>query len=269
MQAPPELLRPIAEQMPKTQFIHINHSALPHLEREQPRFVDRFTASLHSARQVPNIWYASQDRVAEDVGKAAGIERAIWLPVPGHVLEPRKYRAPGERLRVVIAGRFDPIKNNLTQIVACGMMREMVDLVLCVEPNKQTQNLLHALQLPADVRGLLPHGEWLDLLRTEADVVLCCSHAESYGFVAAEAMQIGVPVIASPAIRFADPVLTTPGKTPGQIAGKIAVAKQDHQERASEAVKLGRQAAEDQLRNYLKQISYLGSTKLPDCSLSR
>lgn len=255
MQAPPEKLRPIAEALPGTTFLHVNHSAIPHLERIDTRFVDRLTASLHSARQVPNVWYVSQDAVADDIGKAAGIDRCMWLPTPGHVLEPRAYRPPAERPKVIIAGRSDPIKNNLIQLIACGMLRDSIELVLCLTPDATIKNTLRALDMPTTIKGLLPHSEWIEYLRSAADAVLCCSLAESYGFVAAEAMQSGVPVVASNAIRFAHPELTVAVNTPAMVASRIELAIDCHQRLAAESAEMASREARTQVSEYLRRIA--------------
>ena len=258
IQAPPETIRKIAEQLPNVQFININHSALAHLERTTPRFVNRFTASIHSARQLPNVWYASQDPVARDVGRATGVERCVWIPTPGHELKPRPYREPAERPVVVIAGRADAIKNNLVQLIACALVRDQIRLVLCMEPDLAIRNTLHALQYQPDVMGLLDHGQWLDFLRTTADVVLCCSLAESYGFVAAEAMQTGVPVVASNAIKFAHRELTIDANTPQTIAYRISFAIDNHRRMATECAALASGEAAFQVAEYLRQINRIG-----------
>lgn len=259
MQAPPEMIRVLAESMPDVAFVNINHSAIAHLERLNSKFCNKFTASIHSARQVQNVWYASQDPMAETVGRAAHIDRAIWLPVPGHILEPRPPRPPNRPANVVIAGRDDPIKNNLIQVLACGLLGDQIQLVACVEGGRSVANTAHALGLPIQRLGLLDHADWLNLLGRDADVVLCVSHAESYGFVAAEAMQMGVPVVASDAIRFADPDLVVSTGSPEAIAAAVEKAIGNYAAHAAKASQLAREAAEQQASEYVVRLQRIRS----------
>lgn len=261
MQVHPDLLNRVASKLPETTFVNCNHSAIGHLERAGNWAADRFTAAIHAARNFRNVWYASQDGIAEQVGKAAGIERAIWLPVPGHILDPRTYRPPAEPACVVIAGRPDPIKNILMQFIALGLMRDRVRLSLCVNPTPQILNALKALDLPCDFRGCMPHPKWLNFLRTTADVVLTVSLAESYGFVAAEAAQLGVPIVASDVIRFADPFMVVPTGDPVAIADKLDFVLYEHEHAANRAAKFARASAELQLSGYLRRIEWLAGPK--------
>ena len=257
MQSPIESIRAAAEKLPNTTFVNVNHSALPHLEQPNQRYLDRFTSSLHSARQVPNIWYASQDDVAVSVGIAAGITRCCHLPLPARVLTPRPPREPNTPANIVIAGRADAIKNNLVHLIACGMLRDSTRLILCLNPDRMFRNTLHALRLDADVRGLLPHDQWIDLLRDEADLVLCCSHAESYCFIAVEAMQIGVPVVSSSAVRFTPPDQVAPGGTPSAIAETVEYVLSHYPQCVANGIESASTSAKQQRSHYVSQIADL------------
>lgn len=125
---------------------------------------------------------------------------------------------------------------------------------MCLEPDEAMLNTLHALQYEPEVLGLLNHGAWIDYLKTTADITLCCSLAESYGFVASEAMQIGVPVVASNAIKFAHDELTIKHNTPQMIADRIEHAITHHERLAGECSSLASVEADYQIVEYLRQL---------------
>lgn len=256
MQIPPDVVARCATRQPGTVFVTVNHSAIAHLERLGDRYVRLFDESLRIAATLPNCWYASQEPVAETIGRAAGISRCVWLPTPGHPIIARKYRAPGDPATVVLAGRTDSIKNNLVQLVACGLVMK-IRLVLCMDPSHTIQQVVDRLGIECEWRGKLEHADWLSFLQHEPDVVLCCSLAESFGYVAAEAMASGVPVVGSDAIRFCDPALRAQTASPEDIAAKISRALSAHSLYAATAAKLGREVADRQTAGYLAKIEML------------
>lgn len=242
-----------AKDNPQTKFVVINHSALPHLETTNTKYVQQFADSLRLAKELPNVWYASQEPIADSLP----IERSMWLPSPGIGQQPRQYREPGQPPTVVIAGRVDAIKNNLVQAIACSIMSRPVQLVLCTRHHPPLASVLKQLGVDYEWRGHLPHGQWLDFLRTEADLVLCCSLAESFCFVASEAMSIGVPVIASDAIRFADPRLLVNHTDATDIAKTIDDALDDYPSHCQRAAELGSAVVDQQRREYVQRIARL------------
>lgn len=251
-----------ARELPGTTFVNINHSAIPHLERTAENYTSGFLESIRLARELPNCWYASQEQTAEAIGKATEVNRCMWMPTPGHKIKPVKYRHPTSPAVVVIAGRKDPIKNNLCQLVACGLLKGKVRLVLCMDHSTSMQQMIDHMGIEYEWQGNLSHGEWIKYLQHEPDVVLCCSLAESFGYVAAEAMQSGVPVVASNVIRFADPDLVAMTGEPGDIASKIQLALRNHEHYSKEAVRRGQEAIEEQNREYVARIGkLLGSAK--------
>lgn len=257
MQISTGIVAEAAERFPATKFVVINHSAIAHLERLGDAYVNVFAESLRLARELPNVWYASQEPVAEALRESTGIERCMWLPSPGVSLSPREFRGPSEPATVVIAGRVDSIKNNLVQAIACGMTRHKVRLVLCTRRTAAMAAVVEQLGVDHQWRGQLPHPQWIEFLRSEADVVLCCSLAESFNFVAAEAMQLGVPVVASDAIRFRDPALRAKHTDPMEIAAKIDAALDDYADRCDAAASLAAETVAEQEREYLSRIAGL------------
>lgn len=254
MRLPPETIRRHASANPTTTFVNLNHSALAHLESTGERYTRHHIRSLALARDLPNCWYASQEPVADNIRIAAGVERCVWLPTPSHLLRPRQYRRPNDPAVICFAGRQDPIKNHLVQLVACGLIRRRVRLLLCMERRDSMQETLDQLRLDHEWRGRLSHPDWIRLLQETPDLVLCCSLAESYCYVAVEAMQVGVPVVASDAIRFAPAALTARSNEPADVAAKIEEALRDHRTHAAEAAELGRASAERQRTEYLNRI---------------
>lgn len=251
----PGIIRKAAIEYSDTTFINMNHSALAHLEYLSSKHFSNHIECLKLARELPNCWYASQGSIAECIRESTGIDRCIWLPTPCHEIEPRKYRAPNEPAVVVLAGRQDAIKNNMTQLVACGLLKEEIKLVICMDHKESMQDFIDQMGIEHEWKGRLPHGEWLEFLQQEADIVLCCSLAESFGYVAIEAMQSGVPVVASDAIHFADPDLIVRGNCPDDIAYAVKVALKEYERFAERSAKIGREVAEKQNRVYLERLS--------------
>jgi glycosyltransferase involved in cell wall biosynthesis len=174
--------------------------------------------------------------------------------MPGIEFDARPYRPPTDPAVVVIAGRVDAVKNNLNHVLASRLTGRPLRLVFATRTPNPVIDAADALGVPHEARGYLPHDEWLDLLRGEADLVLCCSLAESFGYVAAEAMQAGVPVIASPAIRFADPTLVADPSDARDIARKIDAALGDYRDRCRRAAHLGGLTLRRQRAGYLAGI---------------
>lgn len=253
MQLATDILREAAIKFETTQFVVINHSAVAHLERLGNEYVSLFADALQLCQEFSNVWYASQEPVAAQFGLA----RSIWFPCPGVPVARRPFRPANQPANIVIGGRIDSIKNNLLQAIACGLVRHDVRLIFCTRHSPALQRALDAMQIQHEWQGFLDHPSWIDLLHDRADVVLACSLAESFCFVAAEAMAAGVPVVASHAIRFADPRLVANHTDPVDIARAIDAALDEYRENCDKATELGAAVMERQQRGYLDAVHRL------------
>lgn len=257
LQAPIERIRELAEQNPEKTFINVNHSATAHLERSNDRYVARFNSALHCARHVPNVWYGAVDPSVRILRSCPGLTRCIHFPSPGYSLEPREHREPGDPVTIVMGGRSDPIKNKMNQLLAVASLGNKARLVLAMEPDKQMIKMINALEINAEKVGYLPHNRWIELLRDRADVVLSVSLAESFGFVASEAMCVGVPAVASQAVAFALPELVANPNDPSDIARKIELAVSDHRSLAERSSVAARSLVERNNQANIDAINFL------------
>lgn len=252
MQAPPEIIRAVAKHHSHIKFVHVNHSSIGHLELSGERLINRLCETIHSARDMPNIWIASVD--ASALSLASGLKRSIQMPIPLRDIEPRKNRSIKARPVIAMAGRVDAVKNQINQIMAVCLLNEKVDLHLCLDPPPWMVNVLKACGIKAKCHGLLDHSKWLAFLKTEADLLLQCSYTESFNISACEAMQSGVPVISTPAVKIADQELASPPDSPVKIADKIKTAIESYGVYSQRAAHLGQVAAQETRQLYKNAI---------------
>lgn len=247
-------IRAFAERNPLIQVVAINHSALPYLFAESA--FPAWTSAIWSARNLDNFWLASQNETG--VGDALGLKRIIRLPSPVPLVDPRLYRVPGAVLNVAIAGRTEMVKNFISSITACAILRERVRLHVCVKPDKHLNYLFKAYQLRATLYSVMDHGRWIQFLKTVPDIMLQPSLSESYNCVCTEAMQAGVPTIGSECVAACDPKLTLrdPNDVRQMVAAIEAVAD-DHKRFAERATIFGRRSAVDQAEAYVVGIEHV------------
>jgi glycosyltransferase involved in cell wall biosynthesis len=256
IQADPVRLRKFAQNHSWTDVVHVNHSALGHLERRDPKFCEKVSALIHAVRDEPNIWYASIDEPM--IGHASGLERSLHMPSPMPLLDAVPYRPISAVPVVAMAGRVDPIKNQLNQLVALAMM-EKVQIHLCMTVPDWIKSMLRALRIEAFCPGMMDHAKWLEYLKTTPDVVLQCSYAESFNNLALEAMQMGVPVVTSPVIRFGLPQIQADPNSPSDIAQSLRIALETHRELSEESVKVSGEVARTSVETFNASMSRLCS----------
>jgi len=247
-------IRKLATENPHKVFVHINHSAYAQTEKTA-KDADKMTASLFSVKALENIWYGTVCRYSTDLAKALGCPRCIHFPAPGHLLTPREYRAPSTPVRAVLGGRCNSIKNHFNQIIALKLLG-CVELHLAMDPSKQLLNLIKVLELPVKLHGRLPHPRWITLLK-EMDLCFSVSIAESFCFVASEAMQLGVPTISNECVSFSDPLLRAHINDPSDIKEKAQYALDNYQECSKRSYKLANDAVKQREIDYVNQVKRL------------
>lgn len=282
MQAPPDKLRSFAITHPKATIVHVNHSAIGHLDqqetikvasmkgtrrsssklKEQGEMTRKLCDILYAARDVGNIWYASVDY--PHIAIAAGVQRAIQLPTPMPLLPARTWRPPAERPVVVIVGRDDPIKNRLNQYIAAAGLKDKITIHFVTEKTELLLNTMKAMGVDLGNREsphkhipTMSHENWLNYLATVPDVILQCSYAESFNNVVCEAMQMGIPVVASEAIRSSDPVFRADPNSPTSIQNAIENVLADYKQACERAADHGANVAKSCQDRYLSAIEYI------------
>ena len=252
---PSDKMRNFAEQNPEICVVNMNHSSLCFLEYTA-RLLREYTSAIWTARSLDNVWLVNQDD--NGVGKATGCERIMQFKTPAYNIERREKQTLGDVVRVVLAGRPSPIKNYYNQLVALKQMGDRVEIHMCCNPTKEMEFFMKALKIRAVGHGLIPHTKWINFLKKGADIVLQPALAESYNYVATEAQQCGVPVVAGASVRAADPEITVadPNSVP-QIVEAIEHTIETYDERQDKAVFYGQKSAEDQNAGYDSGIKHI------------
>lgn len=150
---------------------------------------------------------------AARTGSAHKLHR-VWNGVPLPPAPPQHAASGLDRpLRLVCAGRLDPAKRVLdiveamAQLAAAGMHCTLT--VFGEGPQRDTiESRILALGLSERVRlaGAVPHAQLMSELAS-ADLFIHASAVESFGMVMAEAMAVGLPVVAAASAGARDIVL--------------------------------------------------------------
>lgn len=248
-----EVTRNIAKDNLDTKIVNVNHSALSWIPYNDRKVRDT-TSSIWSARSHPNIWYADQED--SKIGEALGLDRYQWLPCPIVKIDPRAYKKPGESFNVFMGGRDCATKNHLTQLLALKLSGIKFNLHLCLKLRGQNLKFItHALGVPFTAHGILPHREWISLLREKADFVMNCSTSESYCVVAADANQLGVPcLVGASGYRPADPELICDAGRVESISDGIKRLVVNHKRYSARAIRFGEQTEIDQRTKYIDGV---------------
>jgi glycosyltransferase involved in cell wall biosynthesis len=179
---------------------------------------------------------ASSDLV--DLAKSLGARRARLAPVAAPAIpevrspaaDVRRALGLGEQPLVLTVGRLAPQKDYPTLLSVAALVREsnpdVVFLIVGDGPLRDNlQARIDAEQLPV---RLLGHRDDVSDLLGAADVFLLTSHWEARALVIQEAMQVGVPVVATavggvPELVDDSAVLAFPGDADGLADGVRAV----------------------------------------------
>jgi glycosyltransferase involved in cell wall biosynthesis len=136
-----------------------------------------------------------------DEGTARALD-AVYLPdvlAPAPTVEPL---ALGEGVHVSLLGEPYPRKNVLAQAAAFARAAAP-DWTLHLAGRERHHPWMARLGARFVDHGRLAHDEVLALV-AGCDAGLAATLSESYGYLAAEHLQLGVPVVTSPAVRCAD-----------------------------------------------------------------
>lgn len=156
---------------------------------------------------------ARESNLLQTIDKRISV-RVIPHGVPVPEVVPVKARAGGG-LRLVFIGRIEPVKSLPTLLNALARLKNeglyvMLDIVgsgdsryvAGLQKRILDLNIENSVILHGDQRGQRKQS-----LLTEADLLVLPSLSENFGFVVAEAMAIGTPVVVSDGVGVADQVL--------------------------------------------------------------
>ena len=158
-------------------------------------------------------------------------------------------------MRVLIAGRRDIIKNIPNQLHALAQANEVtpVQVALCIKGDAEPfRDLCQALKLPFREHpwGSVEHfRQWI---ATEIDLAMCCSYSETFCYVAADCMQLGIPVIGSHCVPVVHPEMRRHPDSISDIAALVCDTVRHYRDRSRKAVD---RFAEIQTRNNREWLS--------------
>ena len=204
----------LANRYPKINFVSTCHSALA-FAGTTPIVVTRAAKLIKLSTQYHNIYYAHANK-AEVLAfrKIYGTENAyniLWLPnvVKSSLLKKRSYDT--KRTDIFLCCVWRSLKNMLGQIyaVAYAARIKRIRFLLSV-PNvgvddnismliKECRKLPNFDMVMVSWRDNQDYIEWM---AQNVDIVMQASLTESFNYVAWEAMDLGIPVVGSPAITY-------------------------------------------------------------------
>ncbi len=224
---------------------------------ETQAFTERGRAQLGRLARVFDFAFADSTFNAEDLA-AAGFAPVRVLPIPWEtsgldavVPDPRaKAERAGPDVRVLVAGRVAPHKG------VHHAVRAMPEILRRVGPARLTivgrttgydpyvrelrrEVGRHRLGDRVEILGEVPPARLRALFET-SDVLLVLSEHEGFCMPIAEAIGLGVPIVAAPAGAVAETMggagVLLPDRTPAAVAAGVATAVRDGDARARIAV---------------------------------
>ncbi|TCB90107.1 glycosyltransferase [Micromonospora zingiberis] len=204
-------------------FVAWEHSLLPERLRVDGRV--RALARMARVRGLrPRLVVAVSDGVARTVGQLAPGQPVVTIPnlMPPRPFVPPREVADHERIRLLTAGAFRPIKNHCGALEALALLPANYHLTLAGDGAQR--DLLHdrarTLGL-ADRTTFLGRVPGVAGLLAEADLLVHPSRAETFGFSLVEAAEAGLPVAALP-VPAVDEMIPT--FVPGTLAADTSPA---------------------------------------------
>lgn len=217
----PEKFEVLTKLHPNVKWIIRNHSEIPFLATEGIG-IDWSMKYL----KYPNVYIsANSDRALHEMRTMArashGVKynsRVLYLPnyYSTNVKSVKKDNSNKDTIDIGCFGAIRPLKNQLIQAVAAIKFAERIGKKLRFHINatrvegggNNTLRNIQALFHHADERYQLvehtwmPHDDFVALCST-MDLSLCVSFTETFCIVAADCVNMGVPIVGSPDIRWA------------------------------------------------------------------
>jgi len=208
---PPERLAELAAAHTETRFVIRIHSNLPWLFQSTAEFPGAL-AVLDLARDRPNVFYSVVDPDEALRWRAAGLP-VIALPnvYGGEIAErPRPYNGPHPYVHLSAMFALRILKHAGGHVLAAATVNRQVAVKLYVQTGRadspkyarQMCLLANACDLLMPCEPYRKHAQFIEWLGDTIDVGLQLSATESFNYVALEHMALGIPVVASEAVRF-------------------------------------------------------------------
>lgn len=202
----------LANRYPNINFVSVCHSALA-FASTTPLIIARAAKLIELSMRYNNIYYAHADSVeVTAICKIYNLgHKIVWMPnvVKSSSLKKRAYDSRCTKIFLCCVWRS--LKNMIGQIyaVAGAARSKQISFGLSV-PNVGADDKIP--MLIKECRGLpgfdmnmiswRDNQDYIEYMAQNVDIVMQCSFAESFNYVAWEAMDLGIPVVGSPAITY-------------------------------------------------------------------
>ena len=260
------LVEILANRFPNINFVSTCHSALA-FAGTTPIIVTRAVKLIELSRQYPNVYYGHADDIeAKAFLRIFGPEcPIIWLPnVVKSSIAFIKRVHDVELTHIFLCCVWRSLKNMLGQIyaVAYAARTKRIRFSLSV-PNVGANDKIPVLieecrKLPEFDMVMVSwrdNQDYIEWMKQNTDIVMQCSFTESFNYVAWEAMDLGIPVIGSPAITYC-PIQANPDSIV-EMANRIEATIDDYDEASVLARRYASREAERLNNGFLSSIQKL------------
>ena len=246
----------VAKRFPKVRFLCINHSTQSHL-MNRPVLVNSNREYINGALGMSNVFYFSPDE-RNSLGVTLGnTEKIGWSPNPIEI-PPILCQNP-KRDSMVLASREDIVKNTPQTLMAAKQVQDVTQMKTYSLMNSRGGKFdmgvwKDAYQIEIEELPWKKREDWLYFLSESVALTFQCSFTESFNYVAIESMLCGVPVVCSPAIRYAPKDWQA---NPDSVEDMRDVAMNilmDHQNQSERAIEIGMNYAHQMNLSYMEWI---------------
>lgn len=200
-----EKVHQLADKFPKIKFLAINHSTQSHMV-SRPALVRSNRDCILAALEKSNVFYFTPDE-RNSLGVTLGnTEKIGWSPNPVEL--PSTLCENPNRNSICLASREDIIKNTPQTLMAAKQVQDATQMktysLMNARAGEFDMNVWRdAYQIQIEELPWKKREDWLYFLSESVALTFQCSFTETFNYVAIESMLCGVPVVCSPAIRYA------------------------------------------------------------------
>jgi hypothetical protein len=249
----------IAREFPRIAFVAVNHCALNHT-LNSPQVWPGICAYRAAMPTLPNLWLGEPDWLSclADLFPASIRGRVVWWPNPV-ALPPSPATVRPDPPCILLACRSDVVKALPSQLCGMALAQRQRPSLRCVLSlaNGSAPKLIEATGGRIETAKYADAAGWARRLREEVSVAMQASMAESFNYVALDALGWGRPVVGSSAIRYLPPAWTCNPNDPRQIAAMILEHLDDYEARAAEARRVAEAVSGRQNAAYCQTIKGL------------
>ena len=265
---PPETIRRLAIEFPKTKFVNLNHSSpsfmppIPNPTQLSER-METLEKYDYLAEYLPNVYNGT---VMDKERFFLNDSKVVTLMNPTMYQEFDLHRTPDPNLlSLSLICRFCPLKNLPAQIAAVMHVAKVrpVSLLLATSHNAGMGRFIRALQGAGVIVTPVEWGAWEDLMHLlglYTDIGLQASLSESLNMIALEHMMLGKPVVGCNAIEFLPKSWQANPQNPAEMA-RIILDHADHlEERSFQAKVIAQNVRERNNHQFINGIKNLLSS---------